>query len=99
MNGRSDRSRPSSRKQEPCTSWRRWCSQNRWAISQSTSQLIMTIITGRLPEPLNLGFHLFLAAASVSALLIRWRRYQEFVGIASAGAFVAYVALLFTRLG
>jgi len=56
------------------------------------------IINGRLPEPLNLGFHLFLAAASVSALLIRWRRYQEFVGVASAGAFVAYVALLFTRL-
>jgi len=56
------------------------------------------IINGSLPGPLNLGFHLFLAAASVSALLIRGRRYQEFVGVASAGAFVAYVALLFTRL-
>ena len=56
------------------------------------------IINGSLPGPLNLGFHLFLAAASVSALLIRGRRYQEFVGVASAGAFIAYVALLFTRL-
>src|SRR5438309_8224788 len=35
------------------------------------------IINGSVPGPLNLGFHLFLAAASVSALLIRGRRYQE----------------------
>ncbi|PYS56318.1 MAG: hypothetical protein DMF76_25245 [Acidobacteria bacterium] len=56
------------------------------------------IINGSLPGPVNLGFHLFLAAASVSALLIRGRRYQECVGVASAGAFVAHVALLLTRL-
>jgi len=32
-------------------------------------------------------------------LLIRRRGYQELVGVVSAAAFVAYVALLFTRLG
>src|SRR5438309_5030931 len=56
------------------------------------------IINGSLPAPVNLGFHLFLAAASVSALLIRGRRYQECVGVGSAGALVAHVALHLTRL-
>jgi len=76
---------------------------HRWFFGFLLGTLVVSvikdvIINGRIPEPLNLGFHIFLAAASVSALLIRWRRYHEFVGIASAGAFVAYVALLFIRL-
>ena len=57
------------------------------------------IITGALPRPLNLGFHVFLAAASVSAIFVRRRRYQEVDGLTSAAAFASYVGLLFARLG
>ncbi|HVH66681.1 MAG TPA: hypothetical protein VM716_02335 [Gemmatimonadales bacterium] len=77
---------------------------HRWFFGSLLATLVISvvkdvIVNGRLPGSLNLGFHVFLAAASVSAILIRRRHYQEFVGIASAAAFVAYVGLLFTRLG
>ncbi len=77
---------------------------HRWFFGFLLATLVISVIkdvivTGRLPGGVNLGFHIFLAATSVSALLIRRRRYQELVGVVSGGAFVAYVALLFARLG
>jgi hypothetical protein len=77
---------------------------HRWFFGFFLATLIVSvikdvIINGGLPGPLNLGFHIFLAAASVSALIVPRRRYQEIVGVASAAAFVTYVGLLFTRLG
>jgi hypothetical protein len=77
---------------------------HRWFFGFFLATLIVSVIkdlviNGGLPGPVNLGFHTFLAAASVSAILIRRRRYHEVVGLTSAAAFVAYVGLLFTRLG
>jgi hypothetical protein len=78
--------------------------QHRWFFGFLLATLVISvskdvIVNGRLPGSLNLGFHIFLATTSVSALLIRRRGYQGLVGVVSAGAFVAYVALLFARLG
>ena len=77
---------------------------HRWLFAFLLATLVISVIkdvivNGRLPGSLNLGFHILLAVASVSALLIRRRGYQEVVGVATAGAFVAYIGLLFTRLG
>jgi hypothetical protein len=63
-----------------------------------TSVVKDVVIGGSLPGGANLAFHVFFAAAGISALVVRGRRYQEAVGIACAGAIVVYIALLFTRL-
>jgi hypothetical protein len=56
------------------------------------------MIEGRLPEPLNLGFHgLFLAMAATAMLVRRSRLHEIFAGL-MAILFVAYVGLLFARL-
>jgi len=46
----------------------------------------------------NLGFHIFLAAICVTAMVARSRRVQEITGIAGATAVVTYIGLLFMRL-
>jgi hypothetical protein len=77
--------------------------QHRWFFGFFLATLAVSvakevIIAGRLPEAMNLAFHLFLAAASASAIVIRRRRYQEVVGVACAAAIAAYIGLLFMRL-
>jgi hypothetical protein len=77
---------------------------HRWFFGFFFATLVVSVIkdiviNGSLPAPVNLGFHIFLAAASLSAILVRRRRYHELVGVASAVAFAAYVGLLFARLG
>ena len=56
------------------------------------------VINRQWPSAVNLGFHAFLAALSLSAILVPARRYQQAVGFVGAAGFVAYIALLFTRL-
>lgn len=56
------------------------------------------VVGGHLPSTMNLAFHIFLSAASISAILVRARRYQEVVGIACAGAIALYIAFLFAHL-
>jgi hypothetical protein len=56
------------------------------------------LINGSLPEPLNLAFHVVVAAICLSAILVRRRRYHEILGITGAAAMVAYIGLLFARL-
>jgi hypothetical protein len=56
------------------------------------------VISGRLPGATNLGFHLALAVACVSALAVRKRRYHEVLGIVCAGVMAVYIGLFFTRL-
>ena len=56
------------------------------------------VVDGRLPSPVNLSFHVFLAAAAISALLLRNRRFHELVGVASAAAMITYIILLFAQL-
>ncbi len=56
------------------------------------------MLTGRLPEPVNLAFHgLFLAMALTTMLVRRPRVHEAFAGL-MALVFVVYVALLFARL-
>ena len=78
--------------------------QHRWFFGFFFATLVISVIkdvviNGSVPAPLNLGFHIFLAAASLSAIVVRRRRYHELVGVASAVAFAAYIGLLFARLG
>jgi hypothetical protein len=57
------------------------------------------MLEGRLPEPVNLGFHgLFLAMAVIAMLVRRPRLHEAFAGL-MAVLFASYIALLFARLG
>ena len=57
------------------------------------------MLEGGLPEPANLAFHgVFLAMALTAMLVRRPRVHEAFAGL-MAVLFVAYVALLFARLG
>ena len=78
--------------------------QHRWFFGFFLATLAISVIKdvvidGSVPAPVNLGFHIFLAAACLSAIVVRRRRYHELVGVASAVAFAAYIGLLFARLG
>jgi len=77
--------------------------QHRWFFSFLLATLVVSVlkdlvINGHWPSVLNLGFHIFLTAISLSAIFIRQRRYQEFVGVVGAGGIAAYIWLLFMRL-
>jgi hypothetical protein len=56
------------------------------------------VLDGRLPEPLNLGVHVVLAALWGAAALTRRDGYHRLVAPVTGVVFVAYVVLLFTRL-
>jgi hypothetical protein len=76
---------------------------HRWFFGFLVATLVVSllkdlIISGGLPGPLNLAFHLVLGAASISALVIRERRLHEVVGVVGAVGMAAYIGLLFTRL-
>ena len=77
--------------------------QHRWFFGFFLATLAVSVfkdrfINGAFPGTLNLGFHIFLAAASISAILVSRRRVQEVIGLTSGVAFVAYIGLLFARL-
>lgn len=57
------------------------------------------MLEGRLPEPLNLGFHILFFTLAVIAMLVRRPRLHEALSALMAVLFVSYVALLFARLG
>lgn len=67
------------------------------AISWSMVREVM--LEGRLPEPANLGFHLVFLALCALAILIRRPRLHEILAAVMTLLFLAYVALLFARLG
>jgi hypothetical protein len=78
--------------------------QHRWFFGFFLATLLVSVIkdlivNGVLPRPLNLGFHILLAVASLAAIFVRRRRFQEVVGVTSGAAFVTYIGLLFARLG
>ena len=57
------------------------------------------MLEGRLLEPVNLAFHIvFVTMAATAALVRRPRLHEAFTGLMVV-LFVAYIALLFTRLG
>ena len=63
-----------------------------------TSVVKDVMLDGALPEPVNLGFHLALAAVAIAGFARGGERAKRIV-VALAGIwFAAYVGLLFTRL-
>lgn len=77
--------------------------QHRWFFGFFLATVVISVvkdvvIDGRLPQATNLGFHIFLAAACISALVVRRRRYHALIGIACAGGMATYITLLFARL-
>lgn len=77
--------------------------QQQWFFSLLLATLVVSVlkdqvINGQWPGALNLGFHVFLAAISISAIFIRQRRYHEIVGVIGAGGIAMYIWLLFMRL-
>ena len=57
-----------------------------------------SMLAGRLPEPLNLGFHGLFLAAAITAMVTKRPRIHELLAAAMSVLFVAFVALLFARL-
>lgn len=77
--------------------------QHRWFFGFFLATLFVSVVKdvvlgGRLPDALNLTFHVLLATLCVSAILVRGRRYQEAVGITCAAMVMIYIGLLFMRL-
>jgi len=77
--------------------------QQGWLLGFLLATLVVSVIkefllVGRPPLGLNLAFHLLLAAACISGLLVRRPRYHEVLTVTCAVALVAYVAILFARL-
>ena len=56
------------------------------------------VLEHRLPTPLNLSFHVVLAAIAVAGILFHSKRVQVALAVAGTAGFLAYVALLFMRL-
>lgn len=57
------------------------------------------MLDGRLPEPLDLAFHGLFLALAMAAMLLRRPLVHEALSAAMGFVFVAYVGLLFARLG
>jgi hypothetical protein len=65
------------------------------ALVSLTKDLVMT---GHLPQPANIGFHLFFIAAALTAILTRREWYHRVLGPVMFLMFCLYIGLLFTRL-
>jgi hypothetical protein len=56
------------------------------------------VLEHRLPSPLNLGFHLLLAAIGIAGIAFSPRKVQLALALAATAGFLSYVTLLFARL-
>ena len=56
------------------------------------------VLSGHLPEPLNVGFHLILGGLSIVAALWPNRRFQKSNAVLSAILVLVYIMVLFARL-
>lgn len=68
-------------------------------VTVSWSVLREYVLVGRLPLPLNLAFHLLFIALAAILAITRRPRVHELLPLVFAASFVAYIALLFQRLG
>jgi len=78
--------------------------QRRWFFGFFLLTLTISIVkdlvlNGSLPNAINVSFHALEALVCVVGITARRRRIQEGAGVIGIAALVAYVALLFTRLG
>jgi len=56
------------------------------------------VLEHRLTAPLNLAFHLLLAAIAAAGIFLAGRRAQLMLALFATVGFLAYVVLLFARL-
>ena len=69
-----------------------------FVLTLVASLLKDVVLSGHLPEPLNVGFHLTMIALSVVAVLVRREWYHRLNAVAVGLGITAYIAVLFTRL-
>jgi len=77
--------------------------QRVWFFAVFLATLVISVVkdvilSGRLPHPLNLGFHAGFATVSMIAIATPRRRVQEVIGVACATVIAAYIGLLFATL-
>ena len=56
------------------------------------------VLEHRLPTPVNLTFHLVLAALAVAGIVLASKKAQLIIAVVATIGFLSYVALLFARL-
>ena len=56
------------------------------------------VLSGHLPEPTNVGFHLFWIALSAIAMVTRREWFHKLLALCVAAGITLYIVLLFTRL-
>lgn len=76
----------------------------RWFFAVLTATALVSVwkelaVEGRLPEGPNLVFHIILIGISIAAAVTRARWFHILLAPVMAAGFVAYIALLFARLG
>ena len=76
---------------------------HRWFFAFFLLTLIISVVkdvimSGQLPDHVNLSFHGVLALMCLAGLTLHQRRSQEVLGVGFAALIVAYIALLFARL-
>jgi hypothetical protein len=64
----------------------------------AASVLKDVLLTGSLPHPLNLGFHIIFGAALLIGALTRSELYHKTLAVFAIVTFVIYVVVLFARL-
>ena len=64
----------------------------------ASSILKEAVLEHRLTSPLNLAFHLMLAAIAVAGIIFGGRKAQLTLALLGVAGFLAYIILLFTRL-
>src|SRR5689334_1432965 len=64
-------------------------------VSSIVKQLV---VEGKLPRPLDLGFHIVFAASAVSGIVIARPRFHEYLAVQGVVIICAYIGLLFTHL-
>jgi hypothetical protein len=77
--------------------------QRRWFHGTLFAMLLFSvtkdwILSGHLPEPVNLGFHAFFGILSIVSLATRNRVWHLAVAPFVAAIIIVYIALLFARL-
>jgi hypothetical protein len=76
---------------------------HRWFFGFFLATLIISVLKdvilgGRLPDAINLGFHIALAAGCVTGMLLKRRAMQGVLAIGFAVLIVLYIAILFAHL-
>jgi hypothetical protein len=77
--------------------------QQRWFFSMFIAVLLVSllrtyVITGGLPEPADVGFHLFFFLLVATAAISSSDTVQKLGSLIAAAGMLAYIALLFMRL-